>query len=255
LENGVTVLFALDADGRLWHYRQDSAMPSWQSLGGPQLTGGIAVVPARAGQETGLRVVGIGTDGAVKTALYYGWTVGGLGPWADLGGSTFNGTPAVEVLPGYRARIVVRDGAGLLHTKYEALSGGFPADWDSVGGLTTVGSPAVILDPLYGRLCVLARGADNRIHASWETAQASGVWGTWKDTAMGPIATDPTAAEFTSSAGLQWIIVARDAEGVVRYAIRTGRPDATRTAGQPSFQPGTLPTADQDAGRGPSPAG
>nr|MDT0663207.1 hypothetical protein [Micromonospora sp. DSM 115978] len=244
LENGVTVLFAVDADGRLWQYRQDRAMPSWHSLGDTRLTGGIAVVPARVGSVVGLRIVGIGTDGAVKTALY-DWTgTGGLAPWVDLGGSSFNGTPAVEVLPGYRTRIVVRDGDGLLHTKYQALTGGFPAEWEAVGDLTTFGSPDVILDPFYGRLCVLARGTDNRIHAIWETAMASGVWGTWADTGIGPVATDPTAAEFTTSNGEQWIIVARDADGTVRYAIRTAMPGASRSAGQPSFQTGALPAAD-----------
>ena len=240
LATGVTVIFGVDADGRLWHYRQTGAAPVWRSLGDAGLAGGITVGPARGG----VRIVGIGTDGAAKTAAYN--ESGSLSSWVDLGGTGFTGTPAMEVLPGYRARIVLRGADGRLVTKVQDLSGAF-SDWETLGDLTVVGTPAIILDPYYGRLSVVARGTDDRVYAIWETAQASGIWGSWADTGLGTVVTDPTAAEYTSASGESWLITAMDAYGQLPIVIRDVPPSAGRSAdGQPSFRAETLskPTDD-----------
>ena len=236
LASGVTVLFGVDADGRLWHYRQEGASPAWRSLGDADLTGGITVGPA----QDGLRIVAIGTDGAAKTAFYH--ESGSLSSWVDLGGTGFTGTPAMEVLPGYRARIVIRGEDGLLVTKYQGPTGTWPAAWETLGDLTVVGSPDIILDPLYARLAVVARGVDNRVYAIWETAVASGTWGFWADTDLGTVVTDPTAAEYTSSNGPAWIVAGVDLNSQVKVAIRSAPASAGRSAAEePSFRPEALP--------------
>jgi hypothetical protein len=244
LASGVTVLFGVDADGRLWHYRQEGSRPFWQSLGDADLTGGIAVGPAR----NGLRIVAIGSEGAAKTAVYH--DSGMLGSWTDLGGSKLTGTPAIEVLPGFRTRIVARDKAGRVMTKYQLASGKFRTDWDRVGDLTAAGSPDIIFDSKYRRFCVVARATDNRVYAIWETAVASDTWGTWEDSGVGTVFTDPTATEYSSADGRAWIIAGLDFNGDVRYAVRDAAPSATlgaeRGSTKQSFRTGVLPGPPMD---------
>lgn len=87
LDNGgspVEVLFAVDADGRLWHYRQAGTAWSWTSLGVAGLAGQVAVVEE---SDNAVRLVARSTTSTVRTALYYpdgALRCGEWGQWRSL---------------------------------------------------------------------------------------------------------------------------------------------------------------------------
>jgi hypothetical protein len=247
LSDGTTVLFAVDADGKLWAYAQSGSSPYWKSLGGAGLTGSLSVVAVR----DGLRLFGLDSTGAVKTALYY--VDGSLSAWTDLGGAGSTGAPAVVVYPGYRLRVLVRAADGTIATKYTDTSGVWPATWSPVGAFVSAGAPAAILDPVLGRTAVVVRGTDNEIYDVWETAQGSDVWGNWVKSigpdASDPSVTDPSVAGLTNSSGQSWIIVFRNANGATRVYWRSEAPaiasasTAKASAAVTAFTPYTLPAA------------
>ncbi|MEJ3741944.1 hypothetical protein WEI85_01400 [Actinomycetes bacterium KLBMP 9797] len=237
----VPLLFAVDTDGALWVYEQTGTSPYWRSLGDADLVGQVAVAEAR---DDGLHVVGIDTAGAVKAAKYRADTT--LSTWTSLGGTGITGLPAVVSYPGYRLGVFVRGADGIVVFKEEDTAGAFPAAWSPVGDLVTTGSPQAILDPVYGRTAVVARAAsDSRVHVVWETAVASRTWGTSTDLPWGAMATDPTVADYRYTNGQSWMIVARDLNGDVRYALRDTPPSAgavAQPAATPSFTTGVLET-------------
>jgi hypothetical protein len=240
LPDGTTVLFAVDADGRLWAYPQTGAIPSWRSLGSASL--GFPVSLATVSE--GIRVVGVDNAGAAKAAVYR--NDGTFSAWTGLGGTGLRATPAVVVYPGSRARVFVRQADGTIVTKVQDGSGAFPATWQPVGTLNAAGSPAAILDPVRGLTVVVARGSDNATYGIWETAPNTGVWGDWTVVNGESVVTDPTVTTYTNSNGTFLLVVARNLNGQVHYTLLAGPPSAAalaqRRAGGPApFVTGTLP--------------
>jgi len=239
LSTGTTVLFAVGASGGLWHMR--SADDGWRSL--TQSQGLVGTVAVGAVQD-GLRLFALDTSGNVKTAIY--GTDGFLSAWTNLGGAGSTGTPAVVMAPGYRARVVVRAADGSLMTKTQDANLAFPAAWSPVGTFTAAGSPAAILDPVLNRVAVVARGADNEVYRSFETAQGSGVFGEWRqlDPAISdPAASDPTVAPVTNSSGQSWMVVFRNLNDANRVYVRQQlTPFGSRAYRASEFVGHTLPT-------------
>ncbi|KAB1916004.1 hypothetical protein [Micromonospora sp. AMSO31t] len=210
LSTGVSVVFGVDADGRLWHYRQTGAGASWVSLGVAGLAGPLTAVQV----DNGFRLVATSTTGTVKTAVYA--SDGGLTPWTDLGGNV-TGTPAAIVFPGPYTAIFARAADGSIVTKRQSPAGGWPTSWAAVGTLTNAaGSPAAILDPILGRAAIVVRGTDSEVYRVFETAQGSQVWDNWNlvrdpgDTGTARLAaSDPTIAAVKGSQ-TDWIVVYRN---------------------------------------------
>jgi hypothetical protein len=214
LSDGTTVLFAVDADGRLWHLRQ--AATGWRSLGDADLVGPVTVVPI----DTGLRLFALNGSGAVRTATYT--TGGALSGWTDLGATGSTGTPAAVVYPGYQVRLFVRAADGSIVTKMQDAGGAWPAQWQPTGTFTAAGSPAAVLDPS-GRSAVVARGTDNEIYRVFETAQGSGAWGDWgriNPDVSDPAASDPTVVPFINSGGQTWLVAFRNLNDTTRVYTR-----------------------------------
>jgi hypothetical protein len=257
LATGVTVLFAVDLDGKLFVYAQSGSVPHWRSLGDQNLTGTPAVVPVR----DGLQVFARDAAGTVKTIQYF--SDGSTSAWTSLGGTGATGAPAVVVYPGYQLRVVVNRTDGTVWTKIQDAAGVFPAAWEPVGSFVAKGSPAAILDPVLGRTAIVARGADDMIYRTWETAQGSGTFGAWApaipDLAEAA-ATDLTVAAVTTTNGQGWIIAFRNTNGSVRVYERsldaagaaTSRTTKAASRGTgPGFVAATLPAAPgTDRGRG-----
>jgi hypothetical protein len=241
LATGTTVLFAVDADGQLWHYRQTGTSPSWQSLGDADLVG----APTLVAVPEGLRVVALDANQGMKTALYT--TAGSLSGWTALGGTGLTGSPAAVAYPGPRVRVFARTADGTVVTKIQGFTGTWPADWSAVGSMPIVGSPAAILDPALGLAVVVARGADNEIYRIFEAAQGSGTWGQWariNAEVSDPSATDPTVSPFTSASGQSWLIVFRNVNNATRVYDRRLVPStglAARATRTPAFTGRTLP--------------
>jgi hypothetical protein len=214
LSDGATVLFATDADGRLWHERQAAA--GWRSLGDADLAGPVTVVPV----DTGLRLFALDTTGNVKTAGYT--TAGALSGWTGLGAAGSTGSPAAVVYPGYQVRLFVRAADGSIVTKMQDATGAWPAEWQSTGVFPAAGSPAAVLDPS-GRSAVVARGADSEVYRVFETAQGSGAWGAWariSPDVSDPAASDPSVVPFVNSSGQTWLIAFRNINDTTRVYDR-----------------------------------
>lgn len=238
LSDGTTVLFAVGTNGGLWHLR--SADDGWRVLDeSAALAGTVAVGPI----QDGLRLFALNAAGSVKTATY--GTDGFLSSWTDLGGAGSTGTPAVVVAPGFRARVVVRAADGSLATKFQDASLAFPTSWSPVGTFTAAGSPAAILDPILNRVAVVARGTDNEVYRSFETAQGSGVFGEWlqlNPDVSDPAASDPTVAPVTNTSGQTWIVVFRNLNDGNRVYVREQlTPSAAQAQQTSEFVGHTLP--------------
>ncbi|TBL33313.1 MULTISPECIES: hypothetical protein [unclassified Micromonospora] len=222
LDNGgspVEVLFAVDADSRLWHYRQAGTAWSWTSLGVAGLTGQVTVVEE---SDNAVRLVARSTTGTVRTALYY--PDGALSTWTDLGGQV-TGTPTAVVHPGFRSRVVVRGSDGAVLTKVESATGSWSAQWERIGDFTAAGSPAAVMDPDLSRVAVVARGADDELYQIFETATGAGTWGQWRSLNPDPwtplnVATDPTVATISTGSTQSFVIAYRNRNGAIGLAER-----------------------------------
>jgi hypothetical protein len=159
--------------------------------------------------------VALDTASQPKTATY---RAGALSTWTSLGGSGFNGMPAVVVLPGDRLRVFVRAGDGTIMTKQQdPVTGAWPSAWDPVGGAVAAGSPTAVLSPTSGRIELIAHRADGHYLTTGETEQASGVWRPWQEVVnqFGEAlvaATDPTAVTYTDCGGRTWGFVVRNSD-------------------------------------------
>jgi len=224
LSTGVTVVFAVDADGRLWVYAQTGRVPFWRNLGDQDLVGTPTVVAIR----NGLQLFARDTAGAIRTAQYVD---GALSAWTDLGGAGATSTPSVVVYPGYRLRVFVRAADGTIASKAQDTTGAFPAAWDTLGAYVSGGAPAAILDPIDGRTAVVTRDPAGAIYVSWETVQGSGAFGDWSQAIdiFDPAATDPTVAPLTNSNGQSWVIVFRNANNAGRVYVRQPAPATLTT--------------------------
>ncbi|MEU8154429.1 hypothetical protein AB0B94_12260 [Micromonospora sp. NPDC048986] len=247
LADGTSVIFAVDVDGRLWHYRQSGTGASWKSLGDVDLTGGVTVVKV----DAGVRLVATTMTGTIKTALYS--TDGTLGAWVDLGGNV-TGVPAAFLNQGYRTAMVARAADGSLVMKKQELGGAWPTTWQTVGTFTAAGSPAAILDPALGRIVVVARGADNEMYRVFETEQGSGTFGEWLrlyenpgDPSAATAATDPTIAPIQNSGGPGFVVVYRNRNNTTialdrRFAAPGGMAAAKVSPSAVSFAAHLIPT-------------
>jgi hypothetical protein len=237
LSDGTTVLFAVDADGRLWAYAQAGTDQYWRSLGDVDLARTLSVAVA----SDGIRVVALDGGGAAKTAVYH--ADGSLTAWTDLGGTGLNGTPALVVYPGYRTRVFVRAADGTIVTKIQDPAGTFPAAWDTVGSFVAAGAPAAILDPSLARTAVVARGTDNMLNVVWETAQGSGQWGQWRSY-QEPVASEPTVTAFANDSGQSWFALARNLNNQLIFLMRDepqSPAGAAKAATDPTFTIRKLP--------------
>ncbi|MFI6241615.1 hypothetical protein ACIBEF_17230 [Micromonospora sp. NPDC050795] len=247
LADGTSVIFAVDVDGLLWHYRQTGTAASWKSLGDVDLTGGVTLVKV----DAGVRLVATTMTGTIKTALYS--TDGTLSAWVDLGGNV-TGVPAVFLNQGYRTSVVARAADGSLITKKQELGGAWPTTWQTVGTFTAAGSPAAILDPALGRIVVVARGADNEMYRVFETEQGSGTFGEWLrlyenpgDPTAATAATDPTIAEIRNSGGPGFVVVYRNRNNTTialdrRFAAPSGMAAAKASPSAVGFTAHLIPT-------------
>ena len=244
LTDGRLVLFGVDGDGVLWSKAQaaaNGAYGNWKNLGDVDLAGVRTVVNTR----NGLQLFALDGTGALRTAEFA--ASGTLSAWTTLataGGVT--GHTAV-VYPGFRVRVFGRTPAGAIVTKFQDASGTWPSAWDTVGSFTSAGAPAAILDPVLGRLVVVARGADNEIYRTFETAQGSGVfqpeWLRVNADASDPAVVDPTVAPITTGGGQSWVIVFRNANDATRVYTRQ-IPSAAKLrtkAAAPEFEAHTIP--------------
>ncbi|MEV4719122.1 hypothetical protein AB0J94_18175 [Micromonospora noduli] len=247
LADGTSVVFAVDVDGRLWHYRQ-AGTSAWKSLGDVDLTGGITLVNVDA---AGVRLVATTMTGTIKTALYS--TDGTLSAWVDLGGNV-TGVPAAFINQGYRTAVVARAADGSLVMKKQELGGAWPATWQTVGTFTAAGSPAAIVDPALGRIAVVARSTDNEMYRVYETEQGSGAWGEWLrlyenpgDPTAATAATDPAIAPIKNSGGPGFVVVYRNRNNTTialdrRFAAPGGMAAAKVSPSAVSFTAHLIPT-------------
>ncbi|WP_410818082.1 hypothetical protein [Micromonospora sp. 050-3] len=247
LTNGTSVIFGVDVDGRLWHYRQTGTTASWTSLGDVDLAGGLATVAV----GTEVQLVATTMTGTIKTALYS--TDGTLSAWADLGGNV-TGVPAAFLIQGPRTAVVARAADGSLVMKKQELGGVWPATWQTVGTFTAAGSPAAIVDPALGRIVVVARGSDNEMYRVYETEQGSGTWGDWLrlyenpgDPTAATAATDPTIAPIQNSGGTGFVVVYRNRNNTTialdrRFAAPGGMAAAKVSPSAVSFTAHLIPT-------------
>jgi hypothetical protein len=239
LPDGKLVTFAV-VNGSMWHLPQDGVtMPygAWRQVGGANLVGEPTVVTIR----DGLRLFALTTAGVVQTATYRD---GLLSDWTGLGAEQFTGRIAAAVLPGYRSRVVVRNAAGLLFTKGENVDGTFEANWTQIGDLAAAGSPAAVMDPATGATAVVARGSDGQVYYVSETAQATGVWGTWRVAFEKVVETDPTIITYTKTGGPAWGYLTRDVNNVPSlFELRrdAAARSTAKTAAKPAFVQHTLP--------------
>jgi hypothetical protein len=222
----VLTQFAVDADGKLWAYEQDST-PAWRNLGDQNLTGTVTVVKVR----DGVRVFGVDTAGAIRSILLY--DDGSFSGWISLGGTGLS-KPAVVVRPGYVLQAFARGADNTIVTKSQDSSGVWSADWKSIGSFGTVeapeaftatGAPAAIMDPQLGRISVVVRGAtDKHIYQLWETSVGSNTWGTWHESipsAGEAASTDPTVAAYSLGTSQGFAIVFRNINDAVRVYDRS----------------------------------
>ncbi|MET7948584.1 hypothetical protein [Micromonospora sp. NPDC005324] len=247
LADGTSVIFAVDVDGRLWHYRQTGTGASWKSLGDVDLSGGVTLVKV----DTGVRLVATTMTGTITTAVYS--TDGTLSVWVDLGGNV-TGVPAAFLNQGYRTGVVARAADGSLVMKKQELGGAWPTTWQTVGTFTAAGSPAAILDPALGRIAVVARGPDNEMYRVYETEQGSGTWGEWLrlyenpgDPTAATAATDPTIAPIQNSGGTGFVVVYRNRNNTTialdrRFAAPGGMAAAKVSPSAVSFAAHLIPT-------------
>jgi hypothetical protein len=209
LPSGASVLFAIDADGRLWHRMQNEY---WRSLGDLNLVGSVTVATV----DGALQLFALDTTGALRTTTY---TDGVVSAWSSLGGSGLTGSPAVVVYPGFKLRVFVRTATGTIVTKYrDAATGPFPATWSSVGTIVAAGSPSAVLSPTTGRTELVVRGTDGKIYSVGETAPGSGAWRPEKVAYDGVAVTDPTAFGYTNVTG-RWAVVFRDQDRPVALTV------------------------------------
>jgi hypothetical protein len=232
--DGSLVLFTVDADGELWDLPQsgaNGAFGSWQPLGTTGTSGSLAVATVQAG----IAVFALDATGALRTATLSAADT--LSAWTSLGGSGLTARPAGVVYPGYRLRVFVRGGDGVIVTKFQDVSGTWPADFTPVGNLVVAGSPAAVLSPATGKTEIVARTSDGNIYSTGETAQGSGAWRDWVGVLVGgdTAATDPTALTYNPGSGPLWGFVFRNADNQSRlYNVDPGTL-ATAPGTRPAF--------------------
>jgi hypothetical protein len=222
LTDNTNVLFAVDADGKLWAYVQTATTPYWRDLGDQDLVG----TPTTAQVRDGVQVFARGAGGVVKSLVFR--TDLTVTPWADLGGSG-TGTVAAVTYPGYRLRVFARAADGTIVAKAQDTAGVFPANWTPLGTFAAAGDPAAIIDPVDGRTWVVARDGTGALLGAAETSPGTGAFADWNPLGNEvPSVVDPAVAPITSSGEQFWVIVYRGIQGLPRV-IRVTQTFAKQT--------------------------
>lgn len=222
LSDNTTVLFAVDADGKLWAFVRSGTVPYWRNLGDQDLVG----TPSAAVVRDGVQVFARTAAGVVKSIVFRNDLT--VTPWADLGG-TGTATVAAVTYPGYRVALFARSADGTVMTKKQDATGVFPTEWTSLDGFVTAGGPAAIIDPGDGRTWVVARDDAGQLNVWAESGPGTGAFArydAWQNDV--PSVVDPTVAQITGPSGQYWVIVYRGINGTPRVARYY---PALRTAG------------------------
>lgn len=210
LANGTTVLFGVDADGKLWAFVRAGTVPYWRNLGDQDLVG----TPATTTVRDGVQVFARTAAGAVKTLVFRDDLT--TTAWTDLGGTVAD-TPAAVTYPGYRVALFARTADGSVVTKKQDATNTFPAAWTPTGQTGVTGAPAAIIDPVDGRTWIVTRDDAGQILLWVETAAGAETY-----TAFGsatndvPTVVDPTVGVISASGGQFWVIVYRGVNGTPR---------------------------------------
>jgi len=210
LADNTIVLFAVDADGKLWSYVQSGTVRYWRNLGDQDLVG----APVTTLVRDGVQVFARGPGGVVRSLVFRNDLT--VTPWLDLGGSG-SGAIAAVTYPGYRVRVFARSADGTIGTKMQDTSNVFPADWTQVGTFASAGAPAAIIDPVDGSTWVVARDEAGALLGSAETAPGSGAFKPWESVFNDvPSVVDPSVATIIAGGDQYWVIAYRGINGVVR---------------------------------------
>ncbi|MFI7672302.1 hypothetical protein [Actinophytocola sp. NPDC049390] len=211
LADGTTVLFAVDADGKLWAFVRAGTMPYWRELGDQDLVG----TPATAVVRDGVQVFARTAAGTVKSLVFRDDR--SVSAWADLGGAVAE-TPAAVTYPGYRVGLFARTPDGAVVTKKQDAAGVFPAAWTATGQTGVTGAPAAVIDPVDGRTMIATRDDAGQVYMWGENAAGSETYAPyegWTGTDV-PTVVDPSFGLITSAGGQFWILVYRGVNGTPR---------------------------------------
>ncbi|WP_189115574.1 tachylectin-related carbohydrate-binding protein [Pilimelia terevasa] len=235
--NGALTYLSIDVEGALWFRKQDGRDGEFIGWMKARDTSRFAVTPTAAAIDDDTLLL-IGQD--VSGNLISGemkrndpWTV----TWTSLGAGTFAGEPSIVRLPGKRFRLFARTTEGDIVTQANDVDKPFPRDWSPVGEMAAAGAPVAIMDIANSRFAVLARGPENRVYLSYETATGSGEWAPWVPLRLvGGEMPDAAATELaitpvTVGADPRWSVVYRNQNGALRVIERRF---TSRTA-EPSF--------------------
>jgi hypothetical protein len=248
LSDDTLAVFGHDADGALWHRRQDGTtgdLLPWTPLGGSGLTGTPVVVPGTDGTAA---VLALNAAGTVQIATYQSGAL--TSGWTGLGDAGFTGTPATVVLPGRRLMTIATNVDGVVKSQLQNSDGTWPGTWTVVGngGVSPAGYPTAVLSPNTGRISVLTRTADGTIHHTRQTAPGSDTWGDWglASSAQETYPTDPTAFTYQNSGGMKLGFVSRTTNGSVRLyeldeSAASSAAARTRSAAKPTFVDRAIP--------------
>ncbi|GAB1510926.1 PLL family lectin [Actinophytocola sp. KF-1] len=211
LADGTTVLFAVDADGKLWAFLREGTTPYWRDLGDQDLVG----TPATAVVRDGVQVFARTAAGTVKSLVFR--EDRSVGPWTDLGGALAD-TPAAVTYPGYRVGLFARAQDGSVVMKKQDAAGVFPAAWTPTGQTGVTGAPAAVIDPVDGRTLIATRDDAGQVAMWGENAAGSETFAPyegWTGTDV-PTVVDPAFGLITSAGGQFWILVYRGVNGTPR---------------------------------------
>lgn len=234
LAAGTTVLFAVDADGKLWAFVRSGTSPSWRNLGDQDLVG----TPSTTTVRDGVQVFARTAAGTVKTIVFRDDLT--VTAWTDLGGTVAE-TPAAVTYPGYRVALFARATDGSVVTKKQDAANTFPAAWTPTGQTGVTGAPAAITDPVDGRTWIVTRDDAGQIQLWVETAAGAETYTAytgWSGNDV-PTVVDPSVGLISASGGQFWVIVYRGVNGTPRVVRAAQTFAATRSAG---FTEQALPT-------------
>ncbi|HET6532885.1 MAG TPA: FG-GAP-like repeat-containing protein [Actinoplanes sp.] len=239
LPNGRLVIFGIGARGELTILPEMSTgtFGAWHSTGVGNLTGDPVTVPG----PDGVRIFAADGDGNLQTALYSGVALTGC---VTVGADrTIAGRPAVVVYPGSRLRVFATTADQQMITIGQDTAGVFEPAWTTVVTSGVAGSPAAIFSRTSARVTVMARGTDDQIWRTTETAQGSNQYDEWSHVFPdNPIitSTDVTAVPYTANGGDDAWVVYRDADNRDHLIDVNDTAQAAARGVSPSFSRRTL---------------
>jgi hypothetical protein len=234
--NGRLVVFGVGARGELSFLPQlaNGTFGAWRSTGLGNLTGTPVTIPV----PDGIQVFVTDADGSVQTAL---WTGTALTGCTTVGDQAIVGTPAVVSYPGSRLRLFGTTADGALITTIQDFSRVFPSTWATVQGSGVTGSPTAVFNRNAGRTTVLARGTDNLIYGTTESAQVGGEWGSWASILDIETRTDVLAVPYLAGGNEAFYFAFRDINQTERIIVASYPTAAALRAGKLSFTERAVP--------------